>query len=75
MIKREVHFAFWQVVKFHPNGTYVATGSSDRTVRLWSVKDARTVRLFQGHRSGVMALAFSSDGKLLASAGKCSQLP
>ena len=59
-----------QVVKYHPNGTYIATGSGDRTVRLWSVQESRTVRLFQGHRGTIMALAFSRDGKLLASAGK-----
>ncbi len=58
-----------QVIRFHPNGAYIATGSTDRTVRMWSAQDGRTVRLFQGHRAGVMALAFSHDGRLLASAG------
>ena len=63
-----------QVVQFHPNGSYLATGSSDHTVRLWSVNDGQCMRLLQGHRAPVFALEFSPDGKLLASAGTCIYL-
>ena len=59
-----------QCAAFHPNNNYIATGSQDKTVRMWSVNDAKSVRLLQGHRSCVFALAFSPDGKRLASAGK-----
>ena len=31
------------VVKFHPNCNYVATGGSDKTIRLWSHSDAKMV--------------------------------
>lgn len=30
-------------VKFHPNCNYLATGSADKTVRLWSHADAKMV--------------------------------
>ena len=61
--------SYFQCVKFHPNCNYIATGGADRVVRLWSVHDGQSVRLFQGHKAGIFALAFSHDGKLLASAG------
>lgn len=48
----------------------MATGSADRTVRLWDVQQGDCVRLFHGHKGAVLALAMSADGKYLASGGK-----
>ncbi|CAN8003045.1 unnamed protein product [Ixodes pacificus] len=59
-----------QCVKFHPNCNYLATGSSDRCLRLWSVQEGRVVRTLPSHRGTIFALAFSPDGQLLASAGE-----
>lgn len=41
------------VVQWHPNSHYIATGSSDRSIRLWDVRDSSTARVFVGHRSPV----------------------
>lgn len=62
-----------QCVQFHPNCNYVATGSTDRSVRLWDVSNGSCVRYFTGHKAKVYALAFSTCGKYLVSAGgdKC----
>src|SRR5262249_48871759 len=41
----------------------------DPSIRLWDLATRREARRFPGHRRGVRALAFSPDGKTLASAG------
>lgn len=64
-----------QCLKFHPNSLYLATGSSDRTCRLWDIQRGACVRLFVGHHdSAVSTLAISPDGRYLASAGASSLL-
>lgn len=57
------------MVQFHPNSNYVATGSSDRTVRLWDCVTGCQVRLMTGHKAPIYSLAFSAEGRFLATAG------
>lgn len=56
-----------QCVQWHVNCNYLATGSSDKTVRLWDVQSGECVRIFIGHRSMVLSLAMSPDGRYMAS--------
>lgn len=44
------HLADVTCTCFHPNSNYVATGSSDRTIRLWDVLTGNCVRIFTGHK-------------------------
>ena len=57
-------------VAFHPNCNYIATGGTDRTVRVWDAATGSLVRLLRGHVTGVTAVGFSPDGKHLVS-GAC----
>jgi RNA polymerase sigma factor (sigma-70 family) len=51
------------------DGKLVATGGADGPVSLWDAATGRRLRVLEGHRRGVFALAFAPDGRRLASAG------
>ncbi|WP_020474114.1 WD40 repeat domain-containing protein [Zavarzinella formosa] len=59
-----------------PDGKFLATGSTDKTIRLWDLTGVvpRVVRVFHGHSEEVTTLAFSPDGKTLASGSKDQSL-
>jgi WD40 repeat protein/serine/threonine protein kinase len=55
-------------VAFHPNGKQLTSGSCDNTAKVWNLETGEEVETLRGHIGYVMALAYSSDGKLLATA-------
>lgn len=52
-------------VAVSPDSNYVATGSRDKSAKLWELSTGREVRSFLGHQFSVNSLDFSSDGKYL----------
>jgi WD40 repeat protein/serine/threonine protein kinase len=57
-----------QSLVFHPNESNVlAWGSTDGTVKIWNCT-TKGIRTLHGHRSWVEKVAFSPDGKWIASA-------
>jgi WD40 repeat protein len=65
-------------VAFSPDGKQVASGSKDQSLKVFNVADGKLVREFKafkekespkGHHDAVLCVAFSPDGKQVASGG------
>ncbi len=55
-------------VAFSPDGSQVATASSDRTARVWNTESGTAPITLTGHISWVLGVAFSPDGSQMATA-------
>lgn len=57
-------------VQFSPkNSGRMASGSGDKTVRVWDCDTGTPVHTMKGHTRWVLAVSYSPDGSLLASGG------
>jgi len=61
------HSAGASSVAFSPDGKMLATGSIDKTIKLWEAATGRELRTLAGHAGFVQSVVFSPDGKTLAS--------
>lgn len=60
------HTAAVKAVALSPDGKFVATGSRDKTVKLWNRFNGSELRSFFGAEMTVNSVCFSPDGKWLA---------
>jgi WD40 repeat protein/predicted Ser/Thr protein kinase len=52
---------------YSPDGQWVASAGTDRTVRVWRATGRQDVAVLHGHTERVVRLAFTPDGRRLAS--------
>ena len=66
-------YMYWAALvneaKLSPDGKYIAIGRTGNNAKLIDFKTGRVYRTLRGHRSMVISLCFSSDGKYLATGG------
>jgi tetratricopeptide (TPR) repeat protein len=55
-------------VAFSPDGSKIATASSDTTARIYDVKTGKEIHVLAGHQQSVNCVAFSVDGSKVATA-------
>ncbi|KNB04574.1 hypothetical protein FOXG_06634 [Fusarium oxysporum f. sp. lycopersici 4287] len=54
-------------VAFSNDGSHIASGSDDNTVKIWNMETGAEEQTFEGHSGSVNSVAFSNDGKRIAS--------
>ncbi|XP_072423649.1 transducin beta-like protein 3 [Chiloscyllium punctatum] len=65
-LTEQVHDKDINSVVVSPNDKLVATGSQDRTAKLWSTSDFSLIGVFRGHTRGIWSVQFSPMDQILA---------
>jgi glucose/arabinose dehydrogenase len=58
---------------FSPDGLNIATGHQDHRLRIWDARDGRLLRELSGQHHYVEAIAYSPNGRLIATGGYMSR--
>ena len=61
-------------VRFHPDGTCIASGSSDRSIKIWDIRSSRLLQHYDAHQESVNQVAFHPNGRYLLSASNDSTI-
>jgi WD40 repeat protein len=66
---KEPHSDVVYAIEFSPDDQQIASGASDRFVKIFNVADGAFVRSFEGHTHHVLGVSWRADGRVLVSAG------
>ncbi|KAG8714280.1 hypothetical protein FRC09_017797 [Ceratobasidium sp. 395] len=62
------HSSMVHSVTYSPDGAYIASGSSDYTVRIWDARNGQPVgQPLEGHKDAVSSVAYSPNGSHIVS--------
>lgn len=54
-------------IALSPDGQTIASGSADKTIKLWHLSTGELLGTFTGHTHTVTAVAFTASGEMLVS--------
>ena len=60
------HTNWVKSVTYSPDGSTLATGSNDNTVRLWDARTGACTSVITGHTGSVLSVKYSPDGETLS---------
>ncbi|KXX78527.1 Vegetative incompatibility protein HET-E-1 [Madurella mycetomatis] len=63
----EGHSDWVRSVAFSPDSRLIASGSADKTIKIWDTATGRCTQTLEGHSDWVSSVAFSPDSRLIAS--------
>jgi hypothetical protein len=64
------HTDWVRAVMWSPDGTRLATSSSDTTARIWDARDGTELTVLRGHEAEVQSVSWSPDGHRLATGSR-----
>ena len=67
LMQLEGHTSWITSVTWSPDGTQIASGSEDDTVRIWDTTSWEQVAVLEGHTDNVYSVTWSPDGTQIAS--------
>ncbi|TXT55577.1 MAG: hypothetical protein BAJALOKI2v1_650025 [Promethearchaeota archaeon] len=68
------HTALINALDISSDGRYLATGSFDRTVKLWNLEHACHLRTFKGHNYAIFSVLFLDNYNLILSGSERSKI-